>query len=394
MESSNHKAATKLVILLGFVSFFADIASHGAKSIAGAYLADLGASAVVVSIIAGFGELTAYGLRLVSGYITDKTMRYWSITILGYGSNLLAVPLLAFAGSWPTASLLFIAERAGKAMRTPARDAMLSYASNEIGMGWGFGLHQALDQLGGMLGPVLLSIGIFSFHSNYKQGFLLMFIPALVALIILLVAKKNYPYPQKLEITKPVWKREGITKKFWLCLAASSLIAAGYADFPLIAFHFEKTLLLKSALIPLYYAFAMGTSAATALLLGRLYNRYQGYPILLVTITLSSLFAPLVFLGNFKTALLGMVAWGIGMGTQASVLKALIGDMVSKNKRGSAYGLFNAAYGIAWFLGSVIIGILYDIDVYWMVLFSVCLQLTAVLIFMSIKPSHKSALLS
>ena len=127
--------ALKFIILLGIVSLLADMTYEGARSITGPYLAILGANAVVVGFVAGFGEFIGYALRLVSGYLSDKTRKYWAITITGYFINLLAVPLLALAGSWEIAAVLLITERMGKAFRTPARDVMLSHACSEVGQG-------------------------------------------------------------------------------------------------------------------------------------------------------------------------------------------------------------------------------------------------------------------
>ena len=141
--------ALKFVVLLGVVSLFADMTYEGARSIAGPYLALLGASGTIVGLVAGFGELMGFALRLLSGYLVDKTGQYWGLTIIGYGINMVAVPLLALAGHWELAAFFIIAERMGKAIRTPARDAMLSHATAEMGRGWGFGLHEAFDQVGG-----------------------------------------------------------------------------------------------------------------------------------------------------------------------------------------------------------------------------------------------------
>src|SRR5262249_1911144 len=142
------KTALKFVVLIGLVSLFADMTYEGARGIAGPYLAVLGASGTTVGIVAGFGELIGYGLRLFSGILSDRTGKYWAITIVGYFINLLAVPFLALAGRWETAALLLVMERVGKAIRTPARDAMLSHATHQTGHGWGFGLHEAMDQIG------------------------------------------------------------------------------------------------------------------------------------------------------------------------------------------------------------------------------------------------------
>src|SRR5438552_7725718 len=173
--------AITFVILLGVVSLFSDMTYEGARSITGPYLAVLGASATVVGIVAGFGELVGYALRLVAGYLSDRTGRYWTITLVGYVVNLLAVPLLALAGRWELAAALMIAERLGKAIRTPARDAMLSHATTKMGRGWGFGLHEAMDQTGALLGPLIGAAVLFR-RDGYSTVVGVLLIPALPTL--------------------------------------------------------------------------------------------------------------------------------------------------------------------------------------------------------------------
>jgi MFS-type transporter involved in bile tolerance (Atg22 family) len=172
--------ALKFVILLGVVSLFADMTYEGARSAVGPFLGMLGASALVVGLVSGGGELVGYTLRLWSGRLADRTRQYWVITFVGYAVNLLAVPLLAFAGNWQMAALLVVLERAGKALRTPARDAMLSYATKSTGRGWGFGLHEALDQIGATVGPLVLTV-VIAQSGDYRRGFLTLIIPAIAA---------------------------------------------------------------------------------------------------------------------------------------------------------------------------------------------------------------------
>lgn len=225
---------------MGIVSLFADVTYYeGARSITGPYLAVLGASGTTVGIVAGFGEFIGYGLRLISGYISDRTGRYWTLTLLGYTINLLAVPILALAGHWEFAAFLIIIERMGKAIRTPARDAMLSHATKEIGRGWGFGLHEAMDQIGAVLGPVIVAAVLYA-NGGYREGFAVLLVPALMALGVLLFSRLLYPHPRDFEASTPRIETAGIQRVFWLYLVAAGFIAAGYADFPLIAYHFEK----------------------------------------------------------------------------------------------------------------------------------------------------------
>ncbi len=371
--------AVKFVVLLGVVSLFADATYEGARSITGPFLSLLGASGTVVGIVAGFGELVGYGLRLVSGYLTDRTRRYWAITLTGYALNLLAVPVLALAGRWEIAAALLIAERIGKALRTPARDAMLSYATKEVGRGWGFGLHEAMDQIGAIAGPLLVT-GVIATQNNYPLAFAILAIPALLAMSVLLTARWLYPSPQDLEPVTTEIKPAGFPRAYWIYLAAVAFVAAGYADFPLIAYHFEKISSVSDEWIPLLYAIAMGVDALAALLFGRWFD-YAGIPILMLASLISASSAPLVFLGDFRLAVLGMILWGIGMGAQESILRAAIAGMVSRERRGSAYGIFNTGFGVFWFFGSALMGILYDRSLPALITFSVMMQLASVPLF-------------
>ncbi len=386
MDSSSHVnrpsaslttgTALTFVILLGVVSLFADMTYEGARSITGPYLAVLGASATVVGIVAGFGELVGYALRLVAGYLSDRTGRYWTITLVGYVVNLLAVPLLALTGRWELAAALMIAERFGKAIRTPARDAMLSHATAKMGRGWGFGLHEAMDQIGAFLGPLIVAAVLFR-RDGYPTAFGVLLIPALLALGVLVVARMLYPHPQDFEVGTPPLETQGFPRVFWLYLVAVGLIAAGYADFPLIAYHFQKTSLASEGWIPIFYAVAMGVDAVAALVCGRLFDRL-GFAVLGSVALVSLLFAPLVFLGNFGVAMLGMALWGVGMGAQESIMRAAVAGMVPVARRGTAYGVFNTGYGLLWFAGSALMGVLYDVSLPALIAFSVLAQLLAV----------------
>lgn len=370
------KRAIRFIVLLGCISLLADMTYEGARSINGPFLLLLGASGTTVGFVAGFGELVGYGLRLLSGYISDRSHKYWTVVISGYVLNLLSVPLLALAGYWQVAAILMIAERAGKAIRTPTRDAMLSYASANTGRGWAFGLHAFLDQLGATLGPLLVSTVLFYKQDHFQQSYLILVFPALAALSVLLAAKKLYPNPQELEI-KTVHLEDAnkfTSPGFALYTIAAMCLATGYADYPLIAYHFKQKAILNDAWIAIFYAIAMFTEGLTALATGRLFDRI-GIWALLLSVTISMFFAPLVFMANEAGAITGMILWGIGMGVQGSVLKAIVADMVPASKRATAYGLFDTVFGVAWFAGSVFMGYLYDRSITSLVIFSMNMQL-------------------
>lgn len=375
--------AKKFIVLIGVVSLFADMTYEGARSITGPFLAILGASGTAVGFIAGFGELVGYGLRLVSGYMSDRTGKYWTITLLGYCINLISVPLLALAGRWEIAAVLMIAERMGKAIRNPPRDAMLSHATKSVGRGWGFGLHEALDQIGAVMGPLLITLVLY-LRKSYQIGFGMLLIPAIIALSVLISARLLYPRPRDFEESLGKIESKGFPKVFWLYLVSVVLIAAGYVDFPLIAYHFKKVSIASDSWIPVFYAVAMGVDALAALLFGRLFDRI-GLSSLIIVSMVSSLFSPLVFLGGFHLAILGMAIWGIGMGAQESIMRAVVADMVPANKRGSAYGVFNTGYGLFWFLGSALMGILYDVSITYLIAFSVIMQIVSIPLIMFVR---------
>jgi MFS family permease len=368
--------ALRFIVLIGIVSLFADVTYEGARSVAGPFLGLLGASALTVSLVSGGGELIGYALRLWSGRLADRTQRYWAITFIGYAINLLAVPLLAFAGQWPVAATLLILERAGKAVRTPARDAMLSYATTSTGRGWGFGLHEALDQIGATVGPLVVATAIVQ-SGDYRRGFAYLLVPALAALATLTLAWRMYPRPQDLEPADRSIAPAGLPRAYWIYLLGSAFVALGYADFPLLAFHFAQVDIVSPSWIPVLYSVAMGTDAIAALVFGRWFDR-AGLRVLIVAIVLSAAFAPFAFAHRQAFAVLGSVLWGVGMGAQESIMRAAIATMTPTTRRATAYGIFNLGYGIAWFAGSAAMGWLYGHSLATLIAFSVIAQLLAV----------------
>ncbi len=372
----SRKSALKFIVLLGFVSLFADITYEGARSVIGSYFEILGATATAVGVFSGFGEFIGYALRLVSGYLSDKTGRYWVITIIGYAVNLLAVPLLALAGRWEFAAALIILERLGKAIRSPARDAILSHATKQIGQGWGFGIHEAMDQIGALTGPLVIALVLY-LKGGYQHAFLTLAIPAFLALAVLVIARLNYPNPREFEPVAKKIEAKGLPNVFWIYLVAIGLIAAGYADYPLIAYHLKKHIIVTDNWIPVFYAVAMAVDAVSALICGKFFDKI-GMNVLIFVVLISAFFAPFVFFGGFAAALIGMAIWGIGMGAQESIMRAQVATMVTSQKRGSAYGIFNTGYGLFWFLGSALMGILYDKSIPLLVAFSVLAQLSAI----------------
>jgi MFS family permease len=370
------RIAYQFIIMMGVVSLFGDITYEGARSVTGPFLYTLGANAAVVGLIAGLGEFLGYALRLLSGYWADRTGRYWVFVFIGYGL-ILAIPLLALAGIWQVAAVFIIAERMGKAIRAPARDTILSYATKQVGRGWGFGIHEAMDQIGAVIGPLAFS-AVFFLQGGYRTGFGIMLIPALMTVAMLALARGKVPAPEQLERAHHVVSDRGgkLPSAFWLYTCFAFLSVAGFANFQLLAYHFAIRSVVPLAQIPLLYAIAMGVDAVVALVIGKTYDRVG----LLSLIALPLLTIPIPFLGfseSYALAIGGIVLWGAVMGVQETIMRAAIADLTPVKRRGLAYGIFNTAYGAAWFAGGLVIGVLYGHSIAWVCAFAVAMQIIA-----------------
>ena len=372
-----NKSVLHFVVIIGIANFFADFTYEGARAIIGPFLGSLGASAVIVGFVAGLGELMGYGLRSVSGYFADRSHRHWAFAFVGYTINMLAVPALALSRQWPLAASLVVSERVGRGIRKPTVDAMLSYAGKSIGAGWVFGLNEALDQAGATIGPLVMALVLY-LNGGYQTGFSVLLVPALLCLGTLAVARVFHPRPHEMEHgAGHALGTTNLTRAYWIYLAAGALLAAGFADFALIGFHFQKANVVPRNLIPVFYAVAMAASALASIPLGRVFDRL-GPNVSLFAFVISAASAPFVFLGTSVFALIGMIFWGIGMSAQGSLFQAMLTGVIPPQKRSTAFGLFDTGYGIAWFLGSAAMGLLYDKSIPALVLFSVILQLAAV----------------
>ena len=381
--------ALQIILLLGLVSLCGDIIYEGAWSASGPYLLLLGGSATVVGLVAGLGELLGYGLRLASGYLADQTRRYWLFLAVGYGM-ILSVPLLALAGNWETAALLYLVERVGKGIRSPAKDTILSHAASGVGRGWGFALHEALDQVGAIIGPLVFTAVFLTGAAGldgYRAGFAILGLPMLLLAATLLTARLRVPDPVQMERqpAKPESEsHDRMNSRMVPYLLFTALTMAGFAAFPLIAFHLRAASVVPEAVIPLLYALAMGVDAVAALLAGRSYDR-AGTAVLVVIPALNLPVAFLAFLATgspgmaLPAAALAAVIWGASLGVQETVMRAAVADMAPLHRRASAYGIFNTVYGGSWFLGSVAVGLLYDAGmVLPLVLLSAALQILSV----------------
>jgi MFS family permease len=370
-------SAFAFVLTMGIVNLFADMTYEGGASINGPFLGTLGASAAMISIIAGVGEFLGYSLRSVAGYVADKTGKYWLITFLGYSINLLAVPAMAFAGNWQAAGALILAERIGRALRKPTVEAMLSYSTGKHGKGWVYALNTALDETGATFGPLLIALALY-LKVQFRGAYGLLLISSLLALATLVVARVIFPVPSRLEAGGPATAHEkGFTRSYWLFMVAGSCFAAGLMSFELVSYHLSSTRIVTDHWIPIFLGLATAMAVAASLILGKLYDKV-GIAVVIVAVILASLFSPLVFFGGFWLALGGLLLWGIGYATQDTLLKVLIASVLPEGRRNLAFGLFYLGYGGGWLIGSVTTGLLYEHSRVALVVFAIAVQLASI----------------
>jgi MFS family permease len=294
--------------------------------------------------------------------------------------------LLAFAGYWQLAAVFIILERMGKAIRNPARDTMLSYAAKEVGRGWGFAVHEALDQVGAIIGPIIFSFVLLS-RADYRDGFTLLWIPALLTLAFLALARKKVPLPQKLETpeeTIGLDMKGRLPRVFWLYTIFTLFSVAGFANFQLISYHLKVQAIIPDAQIPIMYAIAMGVDAVAALIVGKAYDRIG--LVTLLAIPLLTLPIPfLAFSHSYNLVLIGMALWGVVMGIQETIMRAATADLTPVGKRGFAYGIFNTVYGAGWLLGASLMGLLYELSINYLILFAIVMELISIPLFLLVR---------
>ena len=401
MENNKNKKrisqAMLFIIFFGIVSLFSDMTHEGASSIRGAYFTILGASAGAIGFVSGLGELIGYSMRYVFGRIADKRKNYWFMTIFGYVIDVLAVPALALVGEngWIAAAILLIIQRMGKAIKKPAKDTIMSFAASQEGVGKSFGIQEMLDQIGAFLGPVLLYL-VMLFKTTgttfeiYSTCFAVLAIPGAITIIMLLITRKKFPNPENFEPEAKEFVPFEMKKSFKYYIMGISLFAFGFIDYSLVIMHIsrnftsiagglaETSSIINSGTIPLLYAVAMLVDAVAALVFGYMYDK-KGVKVLVLSTIISAPFSAFVFLGkSVPMVIFGVVLWGIGMGAQESILKAAVTTMVPKSSRATGYGIFVFFFGIFWFLGSWLLGVLYDVSVPIMVVVSVVAQIAAI----------------
>ncbi|MEB3032921.1 MFS transporter [[Mycobacterium] nativiensis] len=380
-------SAWRFVTVFGTVSLLADFVYEGARSITGPLLASLGATGLVVGAVTGVGEAAALGLRLVSGPLADRTKRFWSWTIAGYALTVITVPLLGIVGTLWTAVALVIAERVGKAVRSPAKDTLLSHAASATGRGRGFAVHEALDQIGAVIGPLTVAGVLAVTGGDYAPALGVLALPGVATLALLVWLRLRVPDPADYERgaapaqSAAAGDAARLPAAFWRYCGFVALTMTGFATFGLMSFHMVIRGLLPAALVPVLYAAAMGADAVAALASGWCYDRFGGKVLLTLPI-LSAGVAVSAFSGSVVAVVAGALVWGAAVGIQESTLRAAVADMVAPARRAGAYGIFAAGLGAAAAAGGALTGWLYDISVGVLVVAVVGIQLLALVVAM------------
>ncbi len=366
-EARSHRAAWRFLVLMAIVAMLGDVSYEGARSISGRYVSLLGASATIVAITAGFGELAGSALRVWTGRLADRTGAYWPFTLLGYSINLLAIPTLALCDAWQSAAVLVVLERIGKAVRSPARSVLLSHAADRLGAGKTFGLDELLDQIGAVSGPLFLAGAMWwraeqADLDRYRFAFAVTLLPVLANLAVALFARFRFPDPSSLAPKTAPTGTFASPRVLRLYFVGIALLGAAFVDWALVAVHLGRSGLFDEGWVPTLYAIAMGVDGVAALVFGQGYDR-SGLRVLVVAAVMLALGALCVFaLPGLVALIVGIVLWAVALGGLESIAKAAIVTMVPKPVRGAAYGRFYGVLGVSWWLGSIVLGLAYEVS--------------------------------
>jgi MFS family permease len=370
----------RFITTFGVISLLADIVYEGARSITGPLLASLGATALIVGLVTGVGEAAALLLRLVSGPLTDRSGKFWEWTIAGYLLTVTTVPFLGAVGVLWAASALIIAERVGKAVRSPAKDTLLSHAAAVTGRGRGFAVHEALDQVGALAGPLAVAGLLYVFGGDYGPALGLLAIPGAGVIALLWWLRSRVPEPSRYEVTaperpKPVDRRP-FPRRFWIYSGFSAATMVGFTTFAVLAFHQVSRGIVAAGWVPVIYAAAMAADAVAALLTGWAYDRIGGR-VLAVLPFLAAAVPVLAFSERLGLVVSGALVWGAAVGIQESMLRAVVADLVAPPRRATAYGVYAALLGVATAAGGAMTGFLYGHSVALLVTVVVAMQVVA-----------------
>ena len=347
---------------------------ESARSVNGQYLSLVGLSATQGGLVFGLGEFLGYALRLLSGAWLDKSKRYWLFLFVGYGVHLV-IPLMGLTTSWGWLYTFILLERIGKALRSPAKDTILSaVAENQIGLGYAFGIQEALDQLGAFLGPLIFT-ALFYFMGRsglevFQLGYQMLVIPFIILMVFLALVHRKFVREALTPQVNASEKPPRLQPIFWIYSAFTFFVAFGLINFSLIGYHLKTQQIVSDEMVPILYAVAMAVDALVAIFIGKGYDRLKrklrhktGGVLILLIVPILTAFVPLLTLSHSMGMLwAGMALMGVVLGAHETVMRSAIADITPFSKRGIGFGIFNTIYGLSLLLGSFLMGWLYDLE--------------------------------
>jgi len=367
--------AVKVIILFGVISMLGDMVYESARGANSQYFNLLSVSAAQVGLVFGIGEFLGYFLRLLAGVLSDKSGKHWIFIFVGYGM-LLVVPIMGFTMNWNILIVLILMERIGKSLRNPAKDTILSgVAENQVGTGFAFGLQEALDQVGALTGPLIFTLVFFIAGKNgiaeYQLGYKWLFVPFILLMLFVVYAYRRIKRNNLIQDLKTrEFRSERLQPIFWIYTAFTFFCTLGFVNFSIIGYHLKANNLMSDGNITLLYSGAMAVDAVAALLVGKAYDNMKkktgiktGGLAVLMAIPFITLLLPFLTISNSTPLIvIGMVIFGVVMGTHETIMRSAVADITPFYKRGTSFGVFNTGYGLALLIGSALMGWLYDMN--------------------------------
>lgn len=397
-----YRGLPRNVVAIGLVSLLNDASSEIIYPLLPVFLAgSLGASARAIGIIEGLAESISSLLKLFAGYLSDRLAKRKLLVVAGYSLASIARPLLAFTHTWTQVLAIRLTDRVGKGIRTAPRDAMIADTVSAEQRGLAFGFHRAMDHGGAVIGPLVgyALVLIFVAHasspttSEFSKIFLAASIPAFLAVLVAIFFMRESPVHQtpKSHVAKLTLRGfDSNFKRFLIVLALFTL--SNSSDSFLILRARDSG--VSVAMIPLLWAAHHGSKVLSSLLGGDLSDRL-GRKRLIVAgwVLYAAVYAGFGFATQTVSLWILFLIYGIYFGLSEGAEKALVADLVRPEQRGTAYGLYNLAFGVTVFPASFLMGMIWD----WkgpMVAFLVSAVMGAtaavlLLIFVSPHPTHE-----
>jgi len=375
-------AGLMLIIMIGLVDLCADVTYEGGRSMIGQFLGFLGATGSNITIIMGVSEFLGYVARLFSGIIADRTRKYRVLIFIGYLLNMIALPLLSVSYSLPIATCLIMLERCGRAVRIPARDVLVSYAAQSTGIGFGMGLREFFDQLGAIIGPLYIALMWYVSH-DYRMSFAMLAMSALLTMILLykaLSSRMAHEFEHRSHEYASLHTAQ-FTSAWWWFLGAVVSLGCATIDFQLLAYHMQHRGVMDAGMLAILYGCGMAITAVGALVLGKLFDRFGPYSMIVVLVLVVG-YSPLILFGNVMSCIAGMVLWSILYACHGSFLAALVARLVALDARATAYGISGAALGVGWLVGSLLRGFLYERSLIGVAILSLIFHGSSIVLFL------------